>query len=48
MIELVYHPLGLGDSDGKKVEAVHDRLGLRWTQLPDFVAAAYRDAAAKP
>jgi hypothetical protein len=35
MIELVYHPLGIEDSEQ----------GLRWTQLPDFVAAAYRDTA---
>jgi catechol 2,3-dioxygenase-like lactoylglutathione lyase family enzyme len=34
MIELVYHPLGLEDSAE----------GLRWTQLPDFVDTAYRDA----
>jgi catechol 2,3-dioxygenase-like lactoylglutathione lyase family enzyme len=33
MIELVYHPLGLEDAEH----------GLRWTQLPGFVAAAYRD-----
>ena len=34
MIELVYHPLGSEDAEQ----------GLRWTQLPGFVAAAYRDA----
>jgi catechol 2,3-dioxygenase-like lactoylglutathione lyase family enzyme len=34
MIELVYHPLGLEESER----------GVRWTQLPDFVAAAYREA----
>ena len=34
MIELVYHPLGLEDAEHR----------LRWTQLPGFVAAAYRDA----
>ena len=41
MIELVYHPLGLEDSKGKKVEVAHDPQSLRWTQLPDFVDAAY-------
>jgi catechol 2,3-dioxygenase-like lactoylglutathione lyase family enzyme len=45
MIELVYHPLGIEDSEQKKVELTHDARGLRWTQLPGFVAAAYRDAA---
>ena len=44
MIELVSHPLGLEDDQGKKVEMVEDAEGLRWTQLPDFVASAYRDA----
>lgn len=43
MIELVHHPLGLEDSEQKRVEVVHDARGLRWTQLPGFVAAAYRD-----
>jgi catechol 2,3-dioxygenase-like lactoylglutathione lyase family enzyme len=41
LIELVYHPLGLEDSRGKKVALAHDPQGLRWTQLPGFVAAAY-------
>ena len=40
MIELVYHPLGLEDSDGKPVEVAHETQ-LRWTQIPGFVAAAY-------
>jgi len=34
MIELVQHPLGLEESAA----------GVRWTQIPDFVAASYRDA----
>src|SRR5438445_5480671 len=34
MIELVYHPLGIEDAEQ----------GVRWTQLPGFVAPAYRDA----
>jgi hypothetical protein len=45
MIELVYHPLGLEDSKGNTVEVADDPQGVRWTQQPDFVAEAYRDAA---
>ena len=41
MIELVYHPLGIEDSQGRKVEVAHDAQ-LRWTQIPGFVAAAQR------
>ena len=41
MIELVYHPLGLEDACGRKVEVAHDTQ-LRWTQIPGFVAAAQR------
>jgi catechol 2,3-dioxygenase-like lactoylglutathione lyase family enzyme len=41
MIELVYHPLGLENSQGSKVEVMHDPQGLRWTQIPGFVASAY-------
>ena len=41
MIELVYHPLGLEDVCGRKVEVAHDTQ-LRWTQIPGFVAAAQR------
>jgi len=41
MIELVYHPLGIEDSQGRKVEVAHDTQ-LRWTQIPGFVAAAQR------
>jgi catechol 2,3-dioxygenase-like lactoylglutathione lyase family enzyme len=43
MIELVYHPLGLEDGRGKKVE-VAEADGLRWVQTPGFVSAAYREA----
>jgi catechol 2,3-dioxygenase-like lactoylglutathione lyase family enzyme len=39
MIELVYHPLGIEDSSGSRVEAPHDTQ-LRWTQIHGFVAAA--------
>jgi catechol 2,3-dioxygenase-like lactoylglutathione lyase family enzyme len=41
MIELVYHPLGLEDSQGNKVEIADAPQGVRWTQKPDFVASAY-------
>ena len=40
MIELVNHPLGLEDFKGNKVELVDDPQGVRWTQLPGFVASA--------
>ena len=43
LIELVHHPLGLEDSQGNKVETAHDTPGLRWTQLPGFVASEYRE-----
>jgi len=46
LIELVYHPLGLQDSEGNKVKAAHDAAGLRWTQLSGFVASAYGDGGA--
>ncbi len=48
MIELVYHPLGMEDSHGKSVEVAHDIQGVRWTQLPGFVASAYGDGARNP
>ncbi len=41
MIELVYHPLGIEDSSGRKADVAHDAQ-LRWTQIPGFVAAAQR------
>jgi catechol 2,3-dioxygenase-like lactoylglutathione lyase family enzyme len=44
MIELVSHPLGMEDGQGQKIEAVPEAQGLRWTQIPDFVASAYREA----
>jgi catechol 2,3-dioxygenase-like lactoylglutathione lyase family enzyme len=40
MIELVYHPLGLEDSRGARVDPLHDTQ-LRWTQIPGFVAVAH-------
>jgi len=48
MIELVHHPLGLEDSNGRAVEVAHDAQALRWAQLPGFVAAAYGDGARTP
>jgi catechol 2,3-dioxygenase-like lactoylglutathione lyase family enzyme len=41
LIELVYHPLGLEDSRGRKVEVTYDAEGLRWTQIPGFVASEH-------
>ena len=40
MIELVYHPLGMEDSRGHKVEAMHDVQGLRWSLRPGFAASS--------
>ena len=42
MIELVYHPLGLKDSQGNKVGLLQDEKNLRWTQIADFVETAYK------
>ena len=39
LIELVNHPLGLNDSQGKPVDLPHDPNGLRWAQIPGFVEA---------
>ena len=36
MIELVYHPLGVQDSAGHKVELLHDSGSLTWTRLPGY------------
>jgi hypothetical protein len=38
VIELVYHPLGLVDADGNKVETPTHLRGLRWRQLPEVEA----------
>ena len=38
MIELVYHPLGLEDAQGKPVQVGHNAPGLRWRQLPGAVS----------
>jgi len=39
MIELVQHPLGFEDGQGARLDAVPDAEGLRWTQIPGFVAS---------
>ncbi|PYM69779.1 MAG: hypothetical protein DME03_21955, partial [Candidatus Rokuibacteriota bacterium] len=46
LIELVHHPLGLEDSQARPVEGTHDAPGLRWTQIPGFVASAYEEEGA--
>ena len=40
MIELVHHPLGVEDSEGKKVEFPHDPKSLKWSLRPGFGPAA--------
>ena len=42
LIELVYHPLGLENSDGESLELNTDSDNVRWTQLPGFVEDAYQ------
>ena len=48
LIELVYHPRGLEDSKGNKVELMHDPDRLHWTQIPGFVESEYAKAKASP
>ena len=36
IIELLYHPLGIEDSAGKKVEMPHDPDSLTWSKRPDY------------
>jgi hypothetical protein len=36
MNELVHHPLGLKDSEGNKVELLHDQKSLTWARLLGF------------
>jgi hypothetical protein len=40
MIELTYHPLGMEDSRGNRVEVMPG--GLRWSPRPGLVAAGDR------
>ena len=42
LIELVYHPLGLENSQGVEVGLVNDEKNVRWTQKPGFVEEAYK------
>ncbi len=42
LIELVYHPLGLEDSQGSNLDLTQDPENVRWTQLPRFVENAYK------
>lgn len=48
MIELVCHPLGLQDSQGRAVDVADDPRGLRWTQKSGFVESAYGSGAGHP
>ena len=36
MIELVHHPLGVEDAEGKKVELPHHPQSLKWSLRPGF------------
>ena len=40
LIELVYHPLGLEDSSGRKVGLTQDNKNVKWTQIPGFIESA--------
>ena len=42
MIELVYHPLGMEDAQGNKVESMREAAGLRWARVIPPVASAAR------
>jgi len=46
LIELVYHPLGLVDADGHRVDISAHTPGLRWRQLPEVETALGKTAAA--
>jgi hypothetical protein len=41
----VYHPLGLADADGNKVEVATHPRGLRWRQLPEVEAVLGKSSA---
>jgi hypothetical protein len=43
MIELTYHPLGMEDSRGHKVQVMPS--GLRWSLRPGLIASADRGEA---
>jgi catechol 2,3-dioxygenase-like lactoylglutathione lyase family enzyme len=40
MIELVHHPLGVEDAEGRKVELPYDSKSLKWSLRPEFDPAA--------
>jgi catechol 2,3-dioxygenase-like lactoylglutathione lyase family enzyme len=44
LIELVYHPLGLENSQGTDLELTKNADNVRWTQIPSFV---YQGASAQ-
>jgi catechol 2,3-dioxygenase-like lactoylglutathione lyase family enzyme len=46
LIELVYHPLGLVDAAGQRVDLSPHRPGLRWRQLPEVETALGKTATA--
>jgi catechol 2,3-dioxygenase-like lactoylglutathione lyase family enzyme len=46
LIELVYHPLGLVDAEGKQVTMTTHANGLRWRQLPEVEAALGKTVSA--
>lgn len=48
MIELVYHPLGLENSQGTQIEVEDDPQGVRWRQISGFVASEYASGPSKP
>ena len=39
VIELVHHPLGLENSEGRNVDLAFDRSSLTWTKRPEFDTA---------
>ncbi len=47
LVELVYHPLGLEDSQGTKLGLTQDSDNLRWTQAAGFVEDACQAEPAK-
>jgi catechol 2,3-dioxygenase-like lactoylglutathione lyase family enzyme len=42
LIELTYHPLGMEDSRGNRMELMDDTRGLRWTLRPGLVGSLSR------
>jgi catechol 2,3-dioxygenase-like lactoylglutathione lyase family enzyme len=46
LIEMVFHPRGLENSDGNSIELTRDPNNVRWTQIPGFVESAYAEEKA--